>query len=147
MYKKILVPMDGSDSSKHALKAAMESASKWGAELQIVSVIPPISALLYGGVGNAMVDLDEYEQWLEQAHIDVLNNAKEMVKENHPELEVSTSLLKGHVPSEIIKVSDSDDIDLIVMGSRGQSGIKSWFLGSVSKNVVEHCKKPILIVK
>ena len=136
--------MDGSESSKQALKVAMESASKWGAELLIVSVIPPVSALLYGA---RAIYLDEYVQWLEQVHIKVLDDAKEMVKENHPELKVSVSLLKGHVPSTIIKASDSDDINLIVMGSRGLSGIKSWFLGSVSKNVVEHCKKPILIVK
>lgn len=136
--------MDGSEPSKHALKVAMESASKWDAELQIVSVIPPVSALLYG---TRAVNLDEYVQWLEKVHIKVLDDAKDMVKENHPDLEVSVSLLKEHVPSAILKASDSDDIDLIVMGSRGLSGIKSWFLGSVSKNVVEHCKKPILIVK
>ncbi len=144
VYRKILVPMDGSEPSKQALKVAIESASKWGAELQIVSVIPPVSALLYG---TRAVNIDEYEQMLEKIYIKVLDEAKDMVKEDHPELEVSVSLLKGHVPSTIIKASDSDDIDLIVMGSRGLSGIKSWFLGSVSKNVVEHCKKPILIVK
>ena len=136
--------MDGSESSKQALKVAMESASKWGAELLIVSVIPPVSALLYGA---RAIYLDEYAQWLEQVHKKVLDDAKKVVKENHPELKVSTSLLKEHVPSAILKASDSADIDLIVMGSRGLSGIKSWFLGSISKNVVEHCKKSIIIVK
>ena len=50
MYDKILVPMDGSEPSKHALRAAMESASKWDSELLILSVIPPISTLLYADV-------------------------------------------------------------------------------------------------
>ena len=120
--------MDGSEHSKHALEAAMESASKWDAELLIVSVIPPVSALFYGEPGNTMIKIDEYEQWLKQAHVNVLDDAKEMVKENHPELKVSVSLLKGYVPSMILKASDSDDIDLIVMGNRGLSGISSWVL-------------------
>ncbi len=147
MYKKILVPMDGSESSKHALKAAMESASKWDAELVLLTVIPPVSALLYGGTGSLMVNIDAYDKQLEKVHQKVLDDAQKMVKEDYSELEVSTYLRKGHVPSEILEMSNQADIDLIVMGSRGLSGIKSWFLGSVSKNVVERCKKPILIVK
>ncbi len=150
MYKKILVPMDGSEASKHALKAAMESASKWDAELVLLTFIPPVSTLLYGGTGSLMVNMDAYARaraQLERVHQRVLKDAEKMVEESHPELKVSMSLCKGHVPSKILEVSDKDDIDLIVMGSRGLSGLKSWFLGSVSKNVVEHCKKPILIVK
>jgi hypothetical protein len=86
---------------KRALKIAMESVSKWDAELQIVSVIPPVSTLLYG---ECTVNLDEYVQWLEPVHIKVLVEAKEMVKQNHPELKVHVSLLKGHVPSARARV-------------------------------------------
>ena len=59
LFNKILVPMDGSESSKHALKVAMELAYNWCAELQIVSVIPPVSALLYG---ERAINMDEYVQ-------------------------------------------------------------------------------------
>ena len=147
MYKRILVPMDGSEPSKHALKAAMESASKWGAELLIVSVIPPVSALLFGGEEGIMVNIDEYEKQLERVHMRVLDDAKEMVKKNHPELKVSVSLLKGCVPFAILDVSCSNDIDLIVMGSRGLKGLSGWLLRSTSRHIVEHYTKPILIVK
>ena len=147
MYKKILVPMDGSEASKHALKAAMESASKWGADIELLTVVPPVSELLYGGMGDIMVNIDAYHEQLVQVHKQFLHEAVEMVKEYHPELKVSKSILNGHVPTKILEESNKDDIDVIVMGSRGLSGIKSWFLGSVSKNVVEHCRKPILIVK
>ena len=148
MYAKILVPMDGSEPSKHALRAAMESASKWGSELLILSVIPPVSTLVYVEEGEFMLEyLEMYEKDLNRIHMKIVDEAKEMVMANHPELKVSIEVLNGHVPSRILEGSVRDDIDLIVMGSRGLSGIKSWFLGSVSKNVVEHCKKPILIVK
>jgi len=147
MYKKILVPVDGSEPSIHALGHAMESASKWEAELLIISIIPPISAFLYSGYGSYVVNFDEYEKRLKQIHLRILQDAKNKVNEEHPELNVSVKLAHGHVPTQILRISEQEDVDLMVMGSRGLSGIKSWFLGSVSKNVVEHCKKPILIVK
>jgi len=60
---------------------------------------------------------------------------------------VKTLLRTGHVPSVIVEEADNEDADLIIMGSRGLSGIKSWVLGSISKAVVEQCTKPILLVK
>jgi len=147
MYKKMLVPIDGSEPSIHALGHAVESASKWGAELLIVSVIPPISAFLYSGYGSYVADFDEYEKHLKQIHLKILQDAKNKVNEEYPELKISVKLAHGHVPSKILSISEQEDADLIVMGSRGLSGIKSWFLGSISKYVAEHCKKPILIVK
>ena len=147
MYAKILAPLDGSEPSKRALKAALELASKWGSELLILSVIPRISALLYTGHCSMGMDLETYENELGHIYKKIVDDAMEMVTANHPELKVSVSVLKGHVPSTILEISDHKDVDLIVMGSRGLSGIESWFLGSISKNVVEHCKKPKLIVK
>lgn len=143
----MLVPIDGSASSIHALGYAMESASKWSAELLILSVIPPVSTFLYSGYGGYIVDFDEYEKHLKQIHLKILQDAKKKVSEEHPEVNVSLKLTHGHIPTKILSISEQEDVDLIVMGSRGLSGIKSWFLGSVSKYVVEHCKKPILIVK
>ena len=147
MYKKMLVPIDGSEPSIYALGHAVESASKWGAELLILSVIPPISAFLYSGYGSYVADFDEYEKHLKQIHLKILQDAKNKVNEEYPELKVSVKLAHGHVPSKILSISEQEDVDLIVMGSRGLSGIKSWFLGSVSKYVAEHCKQPILIIK
>jgi len=146
MYKKMLVPIDGSDPSLHALRYATESASKWGAELLIVSVIPPISAFLYSGYGRYVVDFDEYEKHLKQIHLKILQDAKNKVNEEHPEVNVSLKVAHGHVPSKILRISEQEDVDLIVMGSRGLSGLVG-FMGSTSRHVVEACTKPILIVK
>lgn len=143
----MLVPIDGSEHSIHALGSAMESASKWDAEILIISVIPPISDFLYSGYGGYIPDFDEYEKHLKQIHLKILQDAKNKVNEEHPEVNVSVKLAHGHVPSKILNISEQEDVDLIIMGSRGLSGIKSWFLGSVSKHVVEHCKKSILIIK
>ena len=146
MFEKILVAIDGSEPSNHALRYAAESALKWDAELIILTVIPQTSALLYAGEGRSIVYLDEYEKAMEDAYLRVLSKAENGVKE-YPDLKYSVKLTKGHVPTKIIEFAKDENVDLIVMGSRGLSGIKSWVLGSTSKHVVDHCTKPILIVK
>ena len=130
----------------------MEFALKWEAELLVVSVIPPVPANVYRESGNfimhtRMRDLEEFDKTIERAHMKVLLDAENMVKEGHPELKITPILEKRHVSIRIMEIAEEEDVDLIVMGNRGLSGIKSWFLGSVSKHIVEHCKKPILIVK
>lgn len=147
MFKKILVAIDGSEPSKHAINYAMESASKWNAEMVVLTVVPPISSFVYGVEGSEGVNLKEYENAVKRSFQRVLTDAEKMVKEALPGLKISAVLAKGHVPTKIVEIADDLDVDLIVMGSRGLSGVKSWFLGSVSKHVAEHCKKPILIIK
>jgi len=60
---------------------------------------------------------------------------------------VSTQVKKGYVATKILKASEEEEVDLIVIGSRGLGGLTGWFLGSVTNHVVNHCTKPILVVK
>jgi len=60
---------------------------------------------------------------------------------------VSTQIKKGYVAKKIVKASEDVEVDLIVIGSRGLGGLTGWFLGSVTNHVVNHCTKPILVVK
>ena len=147
MFKKMLLALDGSDQSKHALKYAIDSASKWEAELLLISVIPFHSALLFYDDGASVIDLEEYDKTMNKIHSEILADAKAEIESVNPDLKVKTLLRTGHVPSVIIEEADNEDADLIIMGSRGLSGIKSWVLGSISKAVVEQCTKPILLVK
>ena len=147
MFSKILSPLDGSEPSDHALTYAMNQASKFNAELIILSVIEPTSALLYGDEAYPSLNIAEYEDAMEKSHKEVLIRAKERVKKTHPKMKTRTILAKGHVANNIMEVAKKEDVDLIVMGSRGLTGLSGWLLGSTSRHVVEHCKKPILIVK
>jgi len=80
-------------------------------------------------------------------YVGVLEDAKKSLKEKHIELDITTQIKKGHAARKIVEVSETDDVDLIVIGSRGHGGLTGWFLGSVSNYVVNHCTKPILVVK
>lgn len=147
MFNKIFVALDGSEPSQHTLSFASEIAFKWNAELILLSVIPPFPGTIYSLQGNFTVDLSEDDSTVKEIYKKLLKHASEIVKNKYFDLKVTEILREGHVPSTIVDIANDIEVDLIIMGSRGLSGIKSMFLGGVSKHVVEHCKQPILIVK
>ena len=146
MYKTILVATDGSEPAQHAVEYAAISAQKWGANLLILTVVPPTP--IYPSMGEYTNDFSiEHEKAIMSYHVGVLEDAKKSLKEKHPKLTVSTKLKKGYVATKILKASEEEEVDLIVIGSRGLGGLTGWFLGSVTNHVVNHCTKPILVVK
>lgn len=145
MYEKILIAMDGSDHAKHALNYALESAVKWSAELIILTVVPPASSLTYFDEFNAPYIPDLMDN-LRESHQRILSEAANTVKNKQPDMKVETRLEEGRPSDVIVEIAKEEDVDLIVMGSRGMGGIVG-FLGSTSRHVVEACTKPILIVK
>jgi nucleotide-binding universal stress UspA family protein len=146
MIKRILVALDGSEHARHALNYAVESTIKWDAQLIILAVLPPVSALVYSTEFNNQYILD-LENDLRVSYQRILNEAVKIVKKKGPEIKVSTKLGKGRPANVIIDTAKNENVDLIVMGSRGIGGITGWILGSTSKHVVDHCTKPILIIK
>ncbi len=146
MYEKILIAADGSEHAKHALNYAVESAVKWDAKLIILTVVPPISPLVYSSKYNAPY-IPELMDDLRGSHQRILSEAANIVKNKHLEIKVMTRLEKGRPSDVIVDTAREEDVDLIVMGSRGLGGITGWVLGSTSRHVVEACTKPILIVK
>jgi len=145
MFSKILIATDGSEHAKHALNYAAESAAKWGAELIILTVVPPVSPLVYSSEFNIPY-IPELKDNLRRSHQKVLSEAVNIVKNKQPDVKVVTRLEEGRPSSIIVELAQLEDVDLIVMGSRGMGGLVG-FIGSTSRHVVEACTKPILIVK
>jgi len=146
MYKKILVATDGSENSKHAMNYAMETAAKWNAELLILTVIPRSLSYLTPLDGTP-VYIPQFDEDLKNAYLSINKQAAETVMKGQPEIEVRILLKKGRPGEVIIDVADKEDVDLVVVGSRGLGGISGWVLGSTSRHVVDCCKMPVLVVK
>ena len=144
MITKILVAVDGSESSKNALEQALEHSAKWNAELLIVSVVPPISSVTYLGQHEYIT---HYREFLRESQKKVLTEVSSIVKNHYPDIKFETRLEEGRPSDAIVDIAAKEDVDLIVMGSRGMGGIRGWVLGSTSRSVVNSCTKPILIVK
>ena len=145
MIEKILAALDGSEPSSHALNHAVDLAAKWDARLILVSVVPPITPLVY--MGPAPMYKEQYTKAARASHQRVLDQATRKIKDDHPEMQVETQLEEGRPADVIVETAKNEDIDLVVMGSRGMGGVKGWILGSTSRSVVDSCTKPVLIVK
>jgi len=147
IYQNILVATDGSEHAKNALEHAASSAQKWGALLTILSVVPPPTPMILGDVQYGRDFSFDLEKTFTAYHLGVLDESKKILKSKYPSIDVSTQLKKGTVSLKIIEASQDENIDLVVIGSRGLSGLSCILLGSVSNYVVNHCKKPVLVVK
>ena len=147
LYKKILVATDGSEQAQNALEHAAISAQKWGALLTILSVVPPPTPMILGDVQFGRDFSLDLEKAFTAYHLGVLDEAKKTLKAKYPSVSVTTQLKKGTVALKIIEASENEDLDLIIIGSRGLSGLSCFLLGSISNYVVNHCKKPVLVVK
>jgi nucleotide-binding universal stress UspA family protein len=153
MYRKILVPLDGSEPSNHALEHAIGIAEKFDSKVTLLAVVPKVVIPVFPdeGFGAAPVtaakDMARYQEKMREIYENVLKEAESMVSTDHPDLGRETLLKEGRPSSTIVEMAEESDVDLIVMGSRGVGGITGWILGSTSKRVVDSCTKPILIVK
>ncbi len=142
MYKKILVPLDGSELAVKALEEAEKLAKCFGAEIILYQVVPFMP--IYGSpelVTPLMVD----EKQKEGAEGYLANIAQELKKK---EIKVTTMVKTGQqVALEIIDYAKESGADLIVMCTHGRSGITRWMLGSVAQKVLSRAETPILLIR
>jgi len=129
---KILVPVDGSNYSKKALKYAIALAQKHNAALTLVNAAKGASPVF--GRDDA-----------EKVGESILNEDKQLVKVQG--LKPETRLEFGAPAKIITELAEKENYDLIIMGSRGRSGIRRFLLGGVSDKVAHASKTSILIVK
>ncbi|MFZ5633274.1 MAG: universal stress protein [Bacillota bacterium] len=138
MYKKILVPVDGSENSTAALEQAAALAVIAGAGVTVMHVLdlPPQVKSLIG---------DTLKEQIREVGEKIVNSAKEACAARGAACE--GKLVWGVPDHEVIMEAQQGRYDLIVIGSRGQGEVKGWLLGSVSRRVVRHARCPVLVVK
>ena len=142
MFKKILVPTDASEFSRHAFQNALEIARRFGAELVLLHVINTSQA--YWGYTVSYVKPDTQEE-LELNGKQVLEETIMGIKLDNVQLTKKISL--GHPVTQILDEANKENIDLIVMGCHGYGAIIGSMMGSVSQRVVQQALCPVLIVK
>ena len=142
MYKKILVPLDGSELAKKALDQAEKLAKCFDAEIILFQVVPFMP--IYGSpelVTPLIVD----EKQKEAAEKYLLNLTEELKRKG---LKVTSMVRTGQVVAmEIIDFAKESGVDLITMCTHGRSGITRWVLGSVALKVLTRAETPILLVR
>lgn len=137
--KTILVGVDGSPGGLKALEFAAREAAAHGATLRLLSAWEvPASVLSGGGVPPELYDNFEGDAR------NLVDAAVARVRELEPAVRVEARTAEGH-PGNVL-VDATVDADLVVIGRRGRGGLAEFLLGSISHQVADHAKCPVVIV-
>lgn len=147
MFKKIVVPVDGSESAWRALEQAAALACKFEGELIVMTVIQPYNnaALLAVPLDHNIISQSNAD--LEEVGREVLARARDRVDASGFTGKAEYKIELGHPSERILTIAKAEKADAIVLGSRGLSGIAEFFLGSVSTKISQYANIPVLIVK
>ena len=151
LFSKILVPIDGSEPSFHAAHIASNIANKFNSEIIVLYVVVSPSKSEYANL-TGLVTPKQIDMIIENANQqarDWFNRIEDMIKEKNPNIKVSTKVILTGIAvyGEIIQYADQENIDLIVIGTRGRSGVKKLLLGSTASGVVTYADCPVLVTK
>ncbi len=144
MSLHVLVPVDGSEESERALEHALDTFPE--AAITLIHVVNPVSTYSYGG--DDYFDAEGYQAAMEQKQErgeELLEACREIAAEHGVDAE--TVLTPGSPGKEIIKAAEANDVDQIVMGSRGRSGVGRVLFGSVAETVTRRASVPVTIVR
>ena len=145
LFNKILMAMDGSNSSKNAVKVAADLALEQNAELYVLTVVPPLPTVLFDD--GQIEYVPEMQEEVIAGYENQVSKTIDDLKKTHPGLKSYPLLKEGNPATTIVEAAKTIRTDLIVVGNRGTGGILTWMLGSVSRQVTESCTVPVLVVK
>jgi len=143
--KKILCPTDFSENSEHALKYALALATLSQADLQLFHVVEPITYPQSTEFFEPVLDEVELMMKMETAFQQQLEDQVTTLKAQYPK--IKGKLVTGNTFLEIIQAARDDDVDMIVMGTHGRTGLAHVLIGSVAERVVRDAPCPVLTVK
>jgi nucleotide-binding universal stress UspA family protein len=147
-FSKILVAVDGSEKSLNAAKYVITLAKKDGAEVIALTVAPLPAvydlspSLIERRRTFATAEAEASFDKIKRFNTDIMQTSGKQVK-------LRTEVLDSPVSVEatIVNYADNENVDIIVVGTKGKSGLKRLLLGSVATGVVTYATKPVLVVK
>lgn len=144
MYRRILVPTDGSPLSERALRFAMPIAAQHGARVTLLHVAPPTRAMTAGG-GAPVRDAALHDDHAAADRRAVARIANRMQREST--VPVDVAFATGRPAAEITTFATREGIDLVVMCTHGRGGFERLWLGSVADALLRHLAVPTLLVR
>jgi nucleotide-binding universal stress UspA family protein len=146
MYQRILVPIDGSETSKRGLQAAIDLAKLSGGRLRLMHVTDELSFALamnaYSGYAG---------DWIKELHDDgrrILDQARTTVQAAGVEADtVQRDKFSGSVYEEVTAQAVHWPADLIVVGTHGRRGVGRLVMGSSAENILRYASVPVLLVR
>jgi len=144
-FSKILVAADGSEASNHAVDYGIEIARKYNSDLTALHVILS-DVTLFGSVPPAHMNeiKNEAQKYLDKIREKYYKSSDN----NNKQIQLRTELItSASAVGGILGFAEKENINLIVIGTRGRSGFKKLLLGSVASGVVTYAHCPVLVIK
>lgn len=146
MFHKILVPLDGSPLAEEAMVTAMAVAKEIKAEVLLLRSIQPVYTMMPVVAGEYEWIWPEYAREDSRREIrDYLNTV--MARYECPECPISTIAQEGDPASVIVDTANEEGVDLIVMSTHGQTGVRRAVFGSVTERVLHSVSCPVLVTR
>lgn len=145
MFKKILVPVDGSQTSWKALDTARSLAEKYDGRLLVITVMLPYGSGSFLQMSLDQTLIDQNNAAMKKAGFATLDMAKDKLGSYAGDVEYLEET--GNPAELILDACKEKGCDTIVIGSRGLSGVEEFLLGSVSSKVSQYAKVPVVVVK
>ena len=145
MFKKILVPVDGSQTSWKALDTARSLAEKYDGRLLVITVMIPYGSGSFLQMSLDQTLIEQNNAAMKKAGFATLDMAKDKLGSYAGDVEYLEET--GNPAELILDACKEKGCDTIVIGSRGLSGVEEFLLGSVSSKVSQYAKVPVVVVK
>lgn len=139
--KKILVPVDGSESSKKALEMGIAIAKAANASLTILEVVEEFGPL--PGYYEKAPEGKDRVKWISEQRFEKIRSPLD----ESPEIKWDRLVLEGYPADTIVETATKGNYDMIVIGSRGLSAVGRFLVGSVSDRIVHHATCSVTVVR
>ncbi len=143
MYKKILIPTDGSENSNKVIEQVVAMAEKSNLEILIINVIPNLNSLISFNLPEETYRIAAAKQ--QKNSTEIIDQLKKKYSQSKSSIRYKS--LQGDPAFVICAEAKSEKIDEIIMAGRGFGKTKGFLLGNTSKRVVEHADCSVLIVR
>ncbi len=142
VYNKILVPIDGSKYSEKSLKKAISLAKINNGKLLVLNVLENSTHF-----GVQYKHAAQYvNEILKEESKEIIKEAKRIVNSFDEDIEVEYEIHKGLPASTILEVSIKEDVDIIVIGTAGRTGVDKFLMGSVTEKIIRTSKIDVLVI-
>ena len=156
LFKKILVAQDGSESSQRAAQAALELAEKLKADLVVLHAISSPTSYYHSTIASttgmslpspSQHEIDAYYAYARKVALGIVGETESKAKKQGIHVKTEIPEAVSSIVETIVNHASKENVDLIIVGTRGLGGFKKMLLGSVSSGIVSHAPCPVLVVR
>lgn len=145
MYKKIMVPLDGSPIAECVIPHIEAIAKACGSNVELISVVEPTEIPTRGKIALSDEDLKQIDNEVKKETHKYLDGISQRL--NRSGVKANPVILVGKPGDSLIEYTQNNDVDMLIMATHGRSGLTKFFWGSVAEKVLRAVNVPVLLVK